>query len=136
MFIRLIFFLIIAVLIGFIFFNIWYVKNISTPRRDEGRQMAKSTVNAIAKARVEYLEIRKAWINFSLQETPDYFATSMGDMTIPEVARFQKMMVLLNEKYDTLPDDTEQDVMFVSKVTALREAFDAAVLEAKKRDLS
>lgn len=125
--------IILAVIIG----GLWYIFNtaIVKPRKESEQSIKKVTDKAIYKARIDYLEIRKAWINYSLQESVEFFATSMSDMTIPEVARFQKMMVTMNEKYEDLPEDVEPDVMFVAKVTALRSAFNDAVLEAKKREL-
>lgn len=125
--------LIFAVIIGGTYYLIHTY--VIVPRRNAEKETSTITDSAIKKARVDYKEIRKDWLNYSLQKTPEFFASSMDDMSIPEVARFQKLMVVLNDKYDDLPDDMETDVSFVTKVTALRSAYEEAVFAAKKKSL-
>jgi hypothetical protein len=125
--------LILAVLAGAAYYLInTYVIG---PRRQAEQEIANTTTTAIEKAEVDYLEIRKAWINFSTQGTLEAFASSMDDMSIPEVAKFQKLMVVMNEKYDDLKDGTRPNEGFVAKTVALRTLFDNAVLAAKKKSL-
>ena len=126
--------LILAVLAGAIYYLVF--NYVVAPRRKAQEEIANTTTTAIEKAEVDYLEIRKAWINFSVQGTLDTFANSMDDMSIPEVARFQKLMVVMNEKYHDLKDGTLADEAFVAKVVSLRSLFDDAVLATKKKNLS
>lgn len=126
--------LILMLLSGAMFYL--YHTYVAEPRRKAEQETSKVTESATKKARVEYLEIRRNWINHSLQTSPEFFGSFMDDMKIPEVARFQKLMIVLNDKYDELPADMETDASFIAKVTALRTAYDEAVIAAKKKSLS
>ena len=126
--------LIFAVFAGSIYYLVY--NYVVAPRRKAQEEIANTTTTAIEKAEVDYLEIRKAWIDFSVQGTLESFANSMDDMSIPEVARFQKLMVIMNEKYHDLKDGTLADEAFVAKVVSLRSLFDDAVLAAKKKKFS
>ena len=125
--------LILAVFAGSIYYLIY--NYVIVPRRKAAQDVANTTASAIEKAEVDYREIRKAWVNFALQEKEDFLALSMGDMSIPEVAKFQKLMVTMNERYRGLTQSEETDEIFVQKAVALRALFDDAILEAKKRSL-
>lgn len=105
------------------------------PRKKAQQELASTTESAVEKAEVDYREIRKAWVNFAIQEKEDAFASCMADMSIPEVAAFQRLMVSMNERYRGLTQGEETDAVFVQKVIALRQLFDDAVLEAKKKSL-
>lgn len=126
--------IIILALIGFAVAHV-----IKLYREEQAKAQDKKSDNfallkAIEKSRVEYLEIRRQWINYSLGATPSYYGNSMNDMSIPEVAQFQKLMVAMNEKYGEL-QDVDLDASFATKTTALKAGFDRAVLEAKKHNL-
>lgn len=117
--------------------GIWYILKtyVYDPRKKAQAELASTTDTAIEKAEVDYREIRKAWVNFALQEKEDMFASYMSDMSIPEVSKFQKLMVSMNERYRGLTQGEETDAVFVQKAVALRALFDDAVLEAKKKSL-
>ena len=126
--------LILILLFGALFYL--YHAYVAEPRRKAEQENVKVTEGATKKARVEYLEIRRNWINHSLSTGSDFYEGFMDDMKIPEVAKYQKIMIVLNDKYDDLPEDMETDASFVAKVTALRTAYDEAVIAAKKKSLS
>lgn len=126
--------LIILILLGCAVAYVAKLYRVEQAKMKEATTDSFAVLKAIEKSRVSYLEVRKQWLDYALGATPDYYATAMSDMSIPEVARFQKLMVAMNEKYDNLKD-TELDASFVAKTKALKSAFDQAVLEAKKRNL-
>lgn len=135
MLIRLIDIILILALFGGALYYLVY-NYIVVPQRKQQQEIVSTTETAIDKAKIDYLEARKSWIGYTLQETPETFATYMDDMSIPEVARFQKIMVSLNQKYGDLTKGEKVDESFVGKATALKLALESAIIAAKKKDLS
>lgn len=135
MLIRLIDIILILALFGGALYYLVY-NYIVVPQRKQQQEIVSTTETAIDKAKIDYLEARKSWIGYTLQETPETFATYMDDMSIPAVARFQKIMVSLNQKYGDLTKGEKVDESFVGQATALKLALDSAIIAAKKKDLS
>jgi hypothetical protein len=136
MIIRLVDILVIILIIGF---SIWWLLKtfVFDPRKQAAETIKNTTEDAIKEAEVTYLEIRKKWMGFyNLGKTQEFYAMSMDDISIPEVAKFQRMMVVMNQDYKDLTKDTKKtDQSFVGKVTALKEVFDDAVIAAKRHSL-
>lgn len=135
MIIRLIDIVFILALFGGALYYLVY-NYIVLPQRKKQQEIASTTESALDKAKIDYLETRKAWIGYTLQETPENFATYMDDMSIPQVARFQKLMVSLNQKYGDFTKGETVDESFVGKITALKIALDSAITAAKKKELN
>lgn len=122
-----------ALLTGSISWLIWeyYIK----PREANRISAEKKNELAIAGAIEDYLKIRKTWVEISLNESHEFFMTSMNDMRIEEVNKFQKHMVAMNAEYGKLKDAdkaVKTDEVFVQKVVALRELFDDATIRTKQ----
>ncbi|MBC9703886.1 MAG: hypothetical protein H9W81_02465 [Enterococcus sp.] len=135
MFIRSLGILIILILMGIAVFYIANMYRVEKAKHQEDKNSEFTVLKAIEKSRVRYLEIRKQWIDYSLGSTPAYYATAMNDMTIPEIARFQKLMVTMNETYNDLTGDVSLDTAFAVRTTALSEAYERAILIAKNESL-
>lgn len=136
MIIRIVDILIIVLIVGF---SAWWLLNtyVLTPRKQSQQELETNIGNAIEKAEVDYLEIRKSWMGFyNLGKNQEFYADAMDDITIPEVAKFQRVMVSLNQEYNDLKAGKKPDETFVGKALLLRSLFDDAVLAAKKHSLS
>lgn len=132
MFIRLSVIVLFIVIVGW-FACSYYWKVIAKPAQEAQKNAKKDNASILDRAKVDYLEIRHAWINLSVDSAKDDFGIAMEDMKIPEVAKFQKFMVTTNGKYGDLKGNVVVDAIFIQKATTLRELFDNAVLEAKKK---
>lgn len=120
-------------------FGIWWLLNtyVFAPRKEAQDKLKNTTTDAIESARVDYLEIRRAWKEFYVvSRHQEFYADAMDDMSIPEVAKFQRLMVPLNQEYNDLKNGTTTDETFVGKAVLLRELFDDAVRAAKKQSLT
>lgn len=127
--------LVIALIVGF---SIWWILKtyLFDPRKKAQEELASTTETAIEKAEVDYLEIRKAWLSFyNLNKNREYYADAMDNIKIPEVAKFQRMMVSMNQKYNDLKGNYKADEGFVGKSIVLRTLFDEAVLAAKRESI-
>lgn len=122
-------------IIGFVLYFLW--KYVIEPQEQAKLSARKLTTNAVDKANNSYLKIRKEWLRLSLLVDEDAFASEMSNMKIPEVARFQKLIVRMNEKYGDLTeqDDDAPKETFVQQATALKELHDAAAIVAEKNSL-
>lgn len=123
--------IILVALVGGAWWLFWTF--VGKPNQLASDANAKIDRNATEKAKVDYKEIRQTWIDLSVNSGSDEMAMLMEDMSIPEVAAFQKMMVATNQKYGDLKDNVEVDSVFVQKSVALRELFNAAILSTKKK---
>jgi len=135
MLIRIVDILAIVLIIGF--GTWWLLKTyVFDPRKQAQHELENTTETAIKEAEVDYLEIRRAWLSFyNLSKNREFYADAMDDITIPEVAAFQRVMVNMNQAYGDLAKDKKTDETFVGKTLFLRSLFDSAVLEAKKQTL-
>lgn len=115
----------------------WLLKlYVFNPRKDEQRAAQAANALSVKQAEVDYLEIRRAWLGFyNLNKNQEFYADLMDDMTIPEVAAFQRVMVNMNQTYGDLKKGQKTDETLVGKVLFLRTLFDSAVLEAKRQTL-
>lgn len=79
----------------------------------------------------DYTQIRQSWLDLAIGDKPESFNSHMNDMSIDEVRKFQKHMVMMNAEYGKLTTG-RPDEIFVQKAVLLRELFDDAVLKTNQ----